>query len=169
MDADFILMQQMRLGNENAVSEFIEKYYGRILQYCYFHLHDMGSAEDAAQEVFEKFFRNFSDYRHHGKAANYLYVIAGNTCKDLYRKTREIPVAEIPDQPDFVMNSIELKVDMEKAMAKIPEELKEVAFLYFFQELKIREIAEVLHISVPLVKYRLKRVRELLGKYLEGE
>ena len=169
MDTDFILVQKMRLGSESAVCEFVEKYYARILQYCYFHLHDMGNAEDAAQEVFEKLFRHFSDYRHHGKAVNYLYVIAANTCKDAFRKKTEIPVAQLPDQPDSAMSDIELKIDVKRALERMPEELKETAILYFFQGLKIREIAEVLDISVPLVKYRIKKVRELLRRYLGKE
>ena len=40
--------------------------------------------------------------------------------------------------------------------------------LYYFREMKLREIAAVLHIGLPLVKYRLRRAKgrlqELLGK-----
>lgn len=39
--------------------------------------------------------------------------------------------------------------------------------LYFFQELKQREIAELLHIKLSLVKYRIGRAKELLMKELE--
>ena len=43
------------------------------------------------------FFRTFENYRHYGKAGNYLYVIAGNVCKDYLRKKREIVMADLPE------------------------------------------------------------------------
>ena len=49
----------------------------------------------------------------------------------------------------------------------MPEEIRETAVLYFFQELKQREIAELLHIKLSLVKYRIGRAKELLMKELE--
>ena len=52
-------------------------------------------------------------------------------------------------------------------MRKLPEEIRETAVLYFFQELKQREIAELLHIKLSLVKYRIGRAKELLMKELE--
>ena len=50
--------------------------------------------------------------------------------------------------------------------------MREVFDLYYFRELKLRETAETLHISLPLVKYRLRRAKdrlqELLGKERQG-
>ena len=100
MDMDFLLTQKMRMGDEKAVEAFVTKYYGQILRYCRLRIGDYGYAEDAAQETFERFFRNFSQYRHYGRAANYLYVIAGNLCKDFYRKNREIALEELSEEPD---------------------------------------------------------------------
>ena len=54
-----------------------------------------------------------------------------------------------------------------------PDELLEVIIFYYFQELKLREIAGILHISLPLVKYRLRQAKiqleKLLGKEDEHE
>ena len=61
---------------------------------------------------------------------------------------------------------IPLKI-IEQAVRKLPEEIRETAVLYFFQELKQREIAELLHIKLSLVKYRIGRAKELLMKELE--
>ena len=56
---------------------------------------------------------------------------------------------------------------LEQAVRKLPEEIRETAVLYFFQELKQREIAELLHIKLSLVKYRIGRAKELLMNELE--
>lgn len=89
MDSDFLLIQKMKNGDEQALESFVRKYYPMILQYCRLHIHDFGHAEDITQDTFERFFRTFEEYRHYGKAANYLYVIAANACKDYYKKKSE--------------------------------------------------------------------------------
>ena len=102
MDMDFLLVQKMRMGDEKAVEAFVTKYYSQILRYCRYHVSDYGYAEDITQEAFERFFRSLSQYRHYGRAANYLYVIAGNLCRDFYRKSMEIAVEELPE--DMIPN-----------------------------------------------------------------
>ena len=82
MDADFLLLHRMRHGDDQAIEDFVRKYYPLILRYCHLHIQDTGYAEDLTQETFARFFRNLSQYQHYGKAANYLYVIAGNLCRD---------------------------------------------------------------------------------------
>ena len=56
---------------------------------------------------------------------------------------------------------------IEAAIKKLPKELREVVILYYFQELKLKEIANMLCIGLPLVKYRLgqarKRLKQILG------
>ena len=67
------------------------------------------------------------------------------------------------------MEMTEVRLTIEQAVKKLPEEIRETAVLYFFQELKQREIAELLHIKLSLVKYRIGRANELLMKELEGK
>ena len=64
---------------------------------------------------------------------------------------------------------LETKLDVRKALEKLDEELYETVVLYYFQELKVREIARLMNISVPLVKYRLRRARMLLRQFLEDK
>ena len=73
MDEDFLLVQKMRMGDENAFDRFVTKYYPAIMKYCQIHIGDYGYAEDMTQETFTRFFRTFRQYKHYGKAVNYLY------------------------------------------------------------------------------------------------
>ena len=82
MDADFLLLHRMRNGDDQAIEDFVQKYYPMILRYCHIHIRDASYAEDLTQETFARFFRTLSQYQHYGKAANYLYVIAGKLCRD---------------------------------------------------------------------------------------
>jgi len=172
VDTGYILIQRMKQGDEKAFDIFVRKYYEEIYKYCKFHCFDTGYAEDMVQETFLKFFANLPAYHFMGKTKNYLYTIAGNLCKDFYNKKKDLTVKEdeliqtaAPGQMDFILD----KVMVETALKSLPQELYEVIILYYFQELKIKEIADVLHISVSLVKYRLKRARIKLGEFIGEE
>ena len=166
MDGDFLLLHRMQHGDDQAIESFVRRYYPRILRYCQLHIKDACFAEDLTQETFARFFRSFHQYQHYGKAANYLYVIAGNLCRDHYRKPEELPMEQLPEQPDRRMESTDLRMDVRLALERLPQELKEVAILYYFQDVGQKEIARILGIGLPLVKYRMKRAKELLALYL---
>lgn len=180
MDPDFLLIRRMKDGDDEAIEEFVRKYYPAVLRYCLLRIDDAGYAQDAVQETFERFFRSFARYRHYGKAANYLYVIAGNICRDYYRNRREVSagdaeevlqetLAEInPSGSDFRMDlRTDLHMDLRSAFAALPPELRETAILFFCQELKQREIAKILGLGLSLVKYRIRKAREQLQEMLK--
>ena len=169
MDSDFLLLRRMQNGDDQAMEAFVRKFYPMILRYCRLHSKDSGFAEDLTQETFARFFRTLHQYQHYGKAANYLYVIAGNLCRDYCRKPEELPMAELPDSPVCQMESLDLRMDVHRALERLPQELREVAILYFFQEVRQREIARILGIGLPLVKYRVRRAKELLAMDLGKE
>ena len=173
MNADFFLIQKIKKGDETAIDELVHKYYHSILQYCRYHTFDQDMAEDLTQETFIKFFRNVSDYRHMGKVINYLYVIARNLCIDYGRKQHEILIDDIGilenKKENSGLNNIEIKIDMEQALRKLPDEMREVITLYYFQGFSMVEIAKILDIGVSLTKYRIKRAKEQLKEILRKE
>ena len=169
MDADFLLLHRMRNGETQAIEDFVRKYYPRVLRYCHLHIQDFGFAEDLTQETFARFFRTLSQYQHYGKAANYLYVISGNLCRDYHKRPDVIPMEELPEQSIHQIEMLDLRLDVHQALAQLPPELREVTILYFFQELKQKEIARILGIGLPLVKYRIKRAKELLEQLIGKE
>ena len=62
MITDFLLIQKMKQGNEQAFDTFVRKYYNEILKYCSYHCFDTQYAEDLTQETFIKFFAKLSLY-----------------------------------------------------------------------------------------------------------
>jgi len=169
MDSDFLLLHRMRHGDDQAIEDFVRKYYPRVLRYCQLHIQDLGYAEDLTQETFARFFRTLHQYQHYDKAANYLYVIAGNLCRDHHKRPVEILMEELPEQLVYQMETLDLRLDIHRALAQLPPELREVTILYFFQELKQKEIARILGIGLPLVKYRIRRAKELLEQLIGKE
>lgn len=170
---DLLLILKMKQGDDEAFDKFIRKYYGLILQYCKYHCVDKEDAEDLTQETFLNFFANLGSYHHIGKAKNYLYTIAGNLCKNSIKKKKTTPVeTEVLEQEitiDDEMEKTEIKIWVKQAVDKLPSEYREIIILFYFQECKLKEIADILQISLPLVKYRLRMGKRELKRILERE
>lgn len=166
MDMDFLLVQKVKNGDPQASEDFIQKYYPAIYQYCFLHIHNRYDAEDMTQETFMRFFSSLNNYQNCGKTKNYLYCIAGNIIKNHYKKKKDLLLDEIPEIPDQQMNDIEIRLDVERAIDHLPDDLREVTILFFFQDFKQREIAKLLNIKLSLVKYRIGQAKKILSKYL---
>ena len=167
MDEDLLLIRRMKNGDDDAIDTFVRKYYPAILRYCRIHISDPGYAEDMTQETFARFFRTLPQYQHYGKAANYLYVIAGNCCRDHCKMHFELPLDELPETASE--DVLEEQTDVRLALSQLPKEFRETAVLFFIQGITQTQIAKILGIGVPLVKYRIKRARTLLAAILKTE
>ncbi|RRD94602.1 RNA polymerase sigma factor [Clostridiales bacterium COT073_COT-073] len=178
MDSDFLLIYKIKNKDEAAGEAFVRKYYAAIFKYCSLHLRDYGQAQDITQETFLRFFEKIEHYQSYGKALNYLYVIAGNACRDFYKKKKHIYIEEMDIGTEKMeclhmavqpLESIPLKIQIENAIDQLPSEIRETAILFFFQQLKQKEIAKILGISLSLVKYRVSRAKQILAEYLKEE
>ena len=144
MTSDFLLLQKIRNGNNHAGNQFVENYYSFIYQYCFLHIHNQECAEDMVQETFVRFFGALMSGAEIGKAKSYLYSIAGNIIKNYYKKKKEILLDQLPDIEKDNLTEIEIRLDVERALDLLPEEIKETAILFFFQGLKQKEISDLL-------------------------
>ena len=171
MDTDFKLIKRMRQGDEEAFDLFIHKYYTDILRYCTYHCYDSEEAKDLTQDTFLRFFAGFSDYTHRGKPKNYLYTIAGNLCKNYYKKANGHSTEPLDESTlsEVLEDELTTQLTVRMCISRLPEEFREVIILYYYQDLKQTEIADVLGIGLPLVKYRLKKAKEQLEKMLRTE
>lgn len=167
MISDFLLIQKIRNGDNRAGNEFVKKYYPLIYQYCFLHIHDRDCAEDMTQETFVRFFEAVMNRTDIAKVKSYLYRVAGNTVKNYYRKKKELLLEKLPDTVENNAADIEVRLDIERAVACLPDEIREITILFFFQGLKQKDISDLLGIKLSLVKYRVSKAKELLSKELE--
>ena len=145
------------------------------MNYCNYHCPDTSTAEDLTQETFLRFFEKLSDYRYMGKTKNYLYTIAGNLLKNSFAGKNTVSldeyienVGEICEQADKY-NALIDRTDFASVLNKLPDDLKKCISMYYMQGYKQKEISIMLGISLPLVKYKIKRAKKILEKIMEGE
>lgn len=149
------------------LEKIIRKYYDEIFRYCWHHVGNKETAEDLCQDTFISFIEHYDNFRQIGKTKNYLYTIAGNKCKDYYKKKVPLLLETLPEQVDKI--NIEENVIMRQMIMELSAELKEVITLRYLQNLKYADIALILGISQSLVKYRVKKALEQLAEMEGGQ
>ncbi|GFI04420.1 ECF RNA polymerase sigma factor SigE [Lachnospiraceae bacterium] len=147
------------------LEKIIKKHYDEIFRYCYHHVNSFSEAEDLCQDTFLSFIEHYGQYRNIGKTKNYLYTIAGNKCKDYYKKQRPLVMEVVPFKETG--ERIEDMAVLKHMVMCLPEEFKEAVVLRYFQNLKYGDMAAILKISTSLAKYRVKKGVELLAE-MEG-
>lgn len=165
---DDVLLRRAQSGDKDALEALVRRYYDNIYSYCFHHVGDRQTAEDLCQETFCSMLEHLEEYRHYDRFGNYLYVIAGNKCKDLYKKKKPLYCGDVPEEGENV-SVVDEEISMRELVHKLPKELEEVVILRFYQDLRYRDIAKILKISSSLVKYRVKKAVALLRIGMEGD
>ena len=137
------IFKQIEQGNMEGLDELVGMYYPEIYRYCCWHTSNQANAEDAVQETFLKAVRYMDRYAHRGRFRAFL---------DMSRSKCEVPVeAEVLEavplaDPSF--QETEDDTDFLRLVRQLPEEMSELVFLRYGQEMKLREIAEITGLPV---------------------
>lgn len=155
---------------ESLIRQMVETYQTPLLRMCYLYLHDVQLAEDAVQETFIKAVRSLEKFRGEASMKTWLTRIAMRTCCDMRRgfwfrrMDRRITPEMLPEpQTDTDADEAELTV----AVMNLPPKEREVILLYYYQDMNVNEVADVLGVTQPTVSYRLRRARERLRTVLK--
>ncbi len=164
---DFLLIRKIKDGNIKAGDKLVKKYYSLIYKYCLIHVQNSDTAADITQDTFLRFFEAIMQYVEYGKTKNYLYTIARNLINNYHKKRKELLTVETIEIPEYSIDKVDIRLDIEQALKRMPEEVKEVVILFFFQEMKQGDIAKLLNIKISLVKYRVSRGKQILAEYFK--
>ena len=151
------------LGPERA-REIAEECYGEVLAYCRRHAPAGHDAADLAQETFLRFVRT-QGYAERGRPIAYLMRIARSVCVDASRKRRLETVSldfEVADE-----ERSEREVELDEALAGLPDDLREAVELRYGSELGVGEMARVLGISRFSARRRINAALKMLEEELE--
>lgn len=147
----------------NRAREIAEECYGEVLAYCRRHAPAGHDAADLAQETFLRFVRT-EGYRERGRPIAYLMRTARSVCVDASRKRRletvsldfEVPADERTDR----------EVELDEALARLPDDLREAVELRYGSGLGVGEVARALGISRFSARRRIKAALKALEEEL---
>jgi RNA polymerase sigma-70 factor, ECF subfamily len=128
------------------------------LRLAYSMLGDRAEAEDATQEAIAKAWRRLPQLREPGQIRPWFLAIVANQCRNV-RRGRWFRTIRIPDflQPAPPVEPDLEKIDVERALARLPVGDRQVLFMHFFLDLPVEEVAGVLGISPAAAKGRIYR------------
>jgi len=153
---------------DDVWKEFNEK----LLNYIKAKVKNSHDAEDILQNVFIKIYNNFEQLEKQSAIKYWIYKITNNAIIDFYKKKKDVSVTpeslyKVKDEVDSIdhMND-EIAKCIGNMLFGLPEKYQYVYDMYENKEMKHKEIAEALDISVSASKVRLKRAKEMFKERL---
>lgn len=177
-------------GNREAFEALVHRYEGELYHYLRRYLGDDQLAEDAFQLTFLQVFLKSDQFEPGRKFRPWLYAIATNQATDMQRRNRRHRMTSLDRQaagdeeseavrlgqllpahqktPADCSESSEQAEQVRALVDQLPEALRQVVLLVYFQGLKYREAAQVLDIPVGTVKSRLHTAMTRLSQALQA-
>jgi RNA polymerase sigma-70 factor (ECF subfamily) len=162
-------------GDRRAFDQLMRAHEDRIFSVCLRILTDRESALDAVQETFITVFRKADQFSGASAFSTWLYRVAVNTCYDQLRRNRRHQARPLPDTNDppdttidDALRSVELRPDLERSLADLPEEFRTAVVLSDLEGLPLQAVAEALNVPIGTVKSRVFRGRKLLAQQLRN-
>lgn len=163
-------------NKEELLDEIMNQYGQEILQLAYSYVKQKETAEDLTQEIFVKCYHSLHTYKGKSTFRTWLWRIAINHCKDFLKSWYNKNVMTVENESIYIGASkenveqtvIQNEEDqvLASAVMELPINYREVIYLFYFEELPIKEISAVLEVKENTVKTRLRKAKKLLKERL---
>lgn len=170
-------------GDEEAFRRLVERYQSSVYTLCTRMTGDRDAAEDLAQEVFIRVFKNLAKYDPAYPFSSWIFKIASNLCIDHLRRRRpELLSMDAPVQgeegdfsrqfisgegdPEEALERQEIGRALAKAIDRLPPRYRLIILLRHQQCLSYEEIAASQDLPIGTVKARIHRARRMLRELL---
>jgi RNA polymerase sigma-70 factor (ECF subfamily) len=183
-DVDQQLVERVQRGDKAAFNLLVAKYQRKIFRLLSRLIRDAAEVEDVAQEAFIKAYRALPGFRGESAFYTWLYRIAINTAKNhLVSQGRRAPTStetEIEDAetfddgehlrdlntPDAMLLSRQVADAVNRAIERLPDDLRTAVVLRELEGLSYEEIAETMNCPIGTVRSRIFRAREAIAEEL---
>lgn len=171
----FVKRLQDDSTSEEAFRELIITYKERLYWHIRTIVKDHDDSDDILQNTFLKIYRNIDQFKGDSKLYSWMYRIATNeSITFLNKKSKRMKISseELQNQiidnleSDVYFEGSEIQLKLQKAIATLPEKQQQVFNMKYFEELKYREISEILETSEGALKasyhHAVKKIEEFL-------
>jgi len=163
--------------DDRAFAELVTRWRTRLQQTCYRLTGNHADAEDAVQEAFTRAFMSRDQFRGQASFATWFWRIAVNVAHDVRRRSvrqKELSgtAGHSVSQPDNAQEravSAERRGQVLEALEQLTETQRTVVVLRHYEQLKFREISEVLGVPEGTVASRMADALNRLSQLLKPE
>ncbi|MFO8001848.1 MAG: RNA polymerase sigma factor [Marinilabilia sp.] len=172
------LAEQAMQGRTEAFSILVERYRQKVFRTAMGFLHNADDAEDLTQEIFIKAWHALRSFNRKSAFSTWLYRISVNKAINQTRKNKLKALAGINDEvnntrdnesADDTITRKEQKEEIKNAINKLNNKQKKAFVLFYYQELSMKEVADVLKMSKKAAESLVFRARQNLQKELSGK
>lgn len=163
------LIARAKAGDERAFEELMRQYERAVLGLCTRLLGAGGEAEEAAQDVFFRFYQNLGVFDEERAVEPWLFRIAWNACRDRLRRRR--PSAELTANSATVAARGDLGLmlaELREAVERLPDKERAALLLREVEGLETEEVAKRMGSSEVTVRSQISRARAKLRQWLGG-
>ena len=166
-------MRRVGRRDGEALAALVGRHGAKMLAVARRLLGSSADAEDAVQRAFIQAYVGAAGYRDRWAVSTWLYRILTNVCVDELRRRsvrrahRELVTAAAP-APTAPREDVGQRLDLERALAKVPREARILLTLRYVDGLSHGELARIRGISVNTVKSQLTRGKAILRRALDG-
>lgn len=151
----------------DCVREAVHKYGDMLYRLCFVMLRNTADAEDAVQETFIAYTTKSPVFRDKEHEKAWLLKVASNKCRDILRFRNRHQLTELSELEAVVQDDESSHIL--EALMELPEKFRLVLTLYYIDEYKVKEIAEIIRKTPSAVKMRLQKGRKLLEEKYRKE
>jgi RNA polymerase sigma factor (sigma-70 family) len=177
MVEDEVLKWKFKCGSRDALRRIYEKYLNRLLTLAMALLNDAGAAEDVVHDVFVSFAESAGDFKLAGSLKSYLTTCVVNRARDRIRANQRgparldgsEPIRSDLGGPDHAILCSEQSQRLNRAIALLPAEQREVIALRLKGEMKFGQIAKLHGVSINTIQGRYRYGLNKLRSILNGE
>ena len=154
------------LGN-CSFEQILKKYADTVTGVCIMRLKNFTDTEDCFQNVFYKLYYKSPEFDSEEHLKAWLIRIAINECTSFQRKKNRQITSDLLHKDAVSYDNTE-SMDISWAMMQVPEKYRDLLYLHYCQNYKVKEISQILKIKENTVKSLLKRGREILKSVYGG-
>ena len=174
---DIILIEKTLSGDLNSFEQIVRKYNSIVFTLALRILKNREEAEETAQDVFLKAFKSLRSFNSKSKFSTWIYRIAYNESVNRLRSQKKYSETnELNEnlQTGFYDPRTEHDTEDEKkiildSLLTLPETERIIITLYYYEDMPVKEIAEITGMTESNVKVRLFRSRQKLYDDLKGK
>lgn len=169
-------IEKIKSGDVSSFERLFKDYYSMLCNFAYGIVKDSDSAEELVQKLFCNLWEKREELNINTSIKSYLYTAVRNACLNTkkhlkvrmeYEKEYLYVNRSAQDESGMKLETKELRDQIETAISKLPEQCRQVFKLSRFEELKYREIAEVLNISIKTVENHMGKALKILREELK--
>jgi len=165
---DQLLVQRALQADPDSFGELCRRYYDSLVAVADSVLQDRHMAEDAAQETLAAACRQLPRLKKPERFGIWVVAICRNVAKDMLRhnmRQRKPAETYIDKEPDC--RDDDSRAMLDQALQQLPQNLREVIFLRFYNEMSYKQMARVLGATEQMIDGRLRRAKKKLAVYLK--